>query len=749
MSNVTDDLERRLSLEKRILETQKQQFETQRAIAVARGNTQAVRDADAAYARLGRTAESTAVNTSRVRESISSVSATRPGIMSLDEAFSKFSKTLDAVADPVINASMRLNDLARERRAVVMSLSDELAGPSRLFTLLANNARTAGEQITSVGQDSVGKLKQLSEIYGESASSLYRTLTSQQADFIANAAKTDDVFVNAQAAMTSFYTSASGFKEGDGGKLVPDSFFRVQGVPIMDIMGGVEAAFEPFTAILKDESLSKPFAKDMLNPEKIEESKKEVVKIGVAMKGLGIDTTEVKELIRQNFIRTGEATTDLFNTVIKASETGQDAFGYNAAMIADDIVKMMNASDIFGFRTADDFAKISARAHDLHLSIQEVQSTMGKFNTFESAANSVSQLNAALGTNFDAMELMTARYEDPTQFIELLREGLLSTGKAFNELPLAYQNLLQQQLGLSGEALAAIMDGRIRSEEELAAAQKAVNAAYDADEDADDALLERQKMRVKVNQDMIESAGQLQDEAARAAKMFATAGIEIVESAQRTQEQLRKMSATYVTQTTDSYKEIVKAVTEGDKAITEAGLTTAQLFLEKNIADTVNRVTKTVIDDYLKLLNDGIKQLDVFMRKENLIDPKEKLESISDARETTKRIRSQPVEDVVLKGNLSDGDRVVLAKYGELSAYKLDSRDDVRASPPPQPVAPPPQTPTPVRTTPASTLPNTVQASLQGVGTSLRIELDIGQITDMVLRDIMMNKPAVFGGISG
>jgi hypothetical protein len=40
-----------------------------------------------------------------------------------------------------------------------------------------------------------------------------------------------------------------------------------------------------------------------------------------------------------------------------------------------------------------------------------------------------------------------------------------------------------------------------------------------------------------------------------------------------------------------------------------------------------------------------------------------------------------------------------------------------------------------------------IRASLQGVGTSLRIELDVGQLTDLVLRDIMMNKPNVFGGI--
>jgi hypothetical protein len=75
-------------------------------------------------------------------------------------------------------------------------------------------------------------------------------------------------------------------------------------------------------------------------------------------------------------------------------------------------------------------------------------------------------------------------------------------------------------------------------------------------------------------------------------------------------------------------------------------------------------------------------------------------------------------------------------------SYSLDRRDELVAKPPPE------KTPPPAPAKPAvPALADAVRASLVGVGTSLRIELDVGQLTDLVLRDIMMNKPNVFGGL--
>jgi hypothetical protein len=103
-------------------------------------------------------------------------------------------------------------------------------------------------------------------------------------------------------------------------------------------------------------------------------------------------------------------------------------------------------------------------------------------------------------------------------------------------------------------------------------------------------------------------------------------------------------------------------------------------------------------------------------------------------------------KDVVMRGTLDPGERMVLYNYGTLAAKKLDDRDTLTAAPPAtEEIAAAPKSTASRPAIPA--LSDVVRASLQGVGTSLRIELDVGQLTDLVLRDIMMNKPNVFGGI--
>ncbi len=83
-------------------------------------------------------------------------------------------------------------------------------------------------------------------------------------------------------------------------------------------------------------------------------------------------------------------------------------------------------------------------------------------------------------------------------------------------------------------------------------------------------------------------------------------------------------------------------------------------------------------------------------------------------------------------------------RKGRQKSYEIDSADGVTIEPESKPGAAP-------QTTQRASLPavsDAIRASLQGVGTSLRIELDVGQLTDLVLRDIMMNKPNIFGGIA-
>jgi hypothetical protein len=521
----------------------------------------------------------------------------------------------------------------------------------------------------------------------------------------------------------------------------------VQGVPLMDVMGGTKAAFQPFLDILKDETLQQPFGEKMLDPTRIEESLKELKRIDVAMLGLGIRSDQVTELVRTNYTRTGEATTAYFDEVVKAAELSQNAFGYNAQLMVSDIIKMTQNVEVFGFRSGDEFAKIAARAKDLHMSITDLQGTMGKFDTFESAAQTVGQLNSALGTNYDAMELMHLKYEDPAMMLEKLREGLLATGKSFDDIPIAYRRMITQQLGITMEGLRGLMDGNVRSLDEMSMQQESAREKFEKGLEPDQAqaaLDLRLEARVKEASGLVKSAEDISAMAERAAKIFAQNGVAVSNMSEKTTDSLRMLAKEYTGTVAPAIKEITEVVKFADQAFTKIGAEAArQAIVSPSFKAAVQSAVTTTTTSIMKQLETILK--DVFgVTPQQITQLQKKQIQVEDVKPAASG------GDVVVSPVAAPGGSTVLTKgfgeMGEMSVY-LDDRDWVRAGPLKEPTPEPQPAPQQAQRTNLPAVSDAIRASLQGVGTSLRIELDVGQLTDLVLRDIMMNKPNVFGGI--
>lgn len=650
--------------------------------------------------------------------------------------------------DEMFLAAQRLSDLSEERRALTQEIAASIGGSSRLFNVMATDAKSFADTMDSATRNATEKIKGYYETIGHVAGETYNTLKPQQLEFIGDVNATDKAFLSTQAAVDQFYRSATGFKEGSDGKLVPDSFFMVQGVPIRDIMGSTQKAFDPFLNVLKDETLQQPFAKKMLSPESMDESLKELKRIDVAIVGLGINSRDVTETIRLNYIRTGEATTDYFNEVVKAGEIAQNAFGYNSQMIVGDVLKMSQNIEVFGMRGADEFAKIAARVKDLHMNVNDLQGAMGKFDTFESAAQTVGQLNSALGTNFDALELMTLKFEDPAMMIERLREGLMSAGKSFDDMPIAYRRMITQQLGITMEGLRGLMDGNVRSLDEMTQQQEDARSEMEkglTSEEQQRALDARLESRVKLNEGMVRSAQDITALSERAAKVFAQNGVAVSEMAERTNDGLHRLAREYTQTAAPAIKELLNTLTKADDIFTTAST--------KFASDTITsaKIEQTVKNAAELFAREVSEQLEKLIQVTFGVTEREAKDLATGKVPANTVLASNDAKDLVMKGELDEGDRVILSNYGSiLRSTLVDSRDTLIASPPasevkrPEAPAPPPAPPT---RPPVPALADAVRASLTGVGTSLRIELDVGQLTDLVLRDIMMNKPNVFGGI--
>lgn len=701
----------------------------------------------AAVVRLRAESGATASATARLDRAISDASRTSTSATTsaggLGDAFTLVgNKSLIAV-----DALMKLNQqqavISADRYDFITSISEAIGGSSRFYVQIAKDVKTFDAEMASYDENSAARLGSIKEYYkelGVVAGDYRKVLSEQQLGFISDMSAGTEVFAKAQYAARSFFGLATGFRKESteaGAKIVPDDFFRIQGVPIDVVFGSAEAAMRPLTELLSDETLSKPFAARMRDEKSANEVIEDTVRMSTAIKAFGMNATDATELVRLNYINTGEAGTDYFNSVTKAAMTGEKAFGYTSQQIVQDITKMSSNFEIFGFRSADDFAKIAASAHNAHMTIEDLQGVMTKFNTFESAASAVGQLNAALGTNFDALELMTLKFEDPAMFIQRLRDGFVSAGKTFEDLPATYRTMMTQQLGITMEGLRGIMDGSASTLEELTAKQESAEADYvkggKTEEERQRGLDETIKSRVKITGQMLKEAGDVTAQIERAANRIANTSNKLSYQAAASADGLNKFAKDVAKQTIPALETYIN--TQSDQI---------GKILETTFADANSKFVQNVISEIEKQINVLVAAAQTIQAGFAQQYPAAAAPAAAGTTATTPTPASPPVANDMYVS--PGGGTVVTANFGDFNqkSFILDKRDELIARPPPEAATTPPP---PRAASPLTAVSDTIRASLQSVGSSLRIDLDVGQLTDLILRDIMMNKPNVFGGI--
>ena len=166
------------------------------------------------------------------------------------------------------------------------------------------------------------------------------------------------------------------------------------------------------------------------------------------MNSFGVSTDASTKML-DNFVRaqgmTAEAAT---NMALKVSYAG-DAIGISASKMSADFNATYGTLSQFGDGATDIFLDMQAQAKATGVAIGELVKVAQKFDTFSDAATTVSQLNTVLGTNLSAMELMNADYDDR---LNLLREGMMLDGQAFESLDRYTKLYVQNALGVSSAA---------------------------------------------------------------------------------------------------------------------------------------------------------------------------------------------------------------------------------------------------------------------------------------------------------
>ena len=215
-----------------------------------------------------------------------------------------------------------------------------------------------------------------------------------------------------------------------------------------------------------------------------ERQRNAIVKQVAILNELGV-SAQTSAAIIQNSIKILGTNVDETDNVLRrltanAKELGFEQEEYMAAFatVGKDLAKLGSEGEMA-------FKKLAQASRITGMEISRIVTLTSAFDTFEGAAGQAGKLNAALGGNFvNAMDLMMAT--DPAERFGMIRDSILDTGLAFDDMSYYQRLFYVDALGLSdvGE-LAQVLSGDfddlsgsvMASEESLLAQKEAAKAA--------------------------------------------------------------------------------------------------------------------------------------------------------------------------------------------------------------------------------------------------------------------------------
>jgi len=183
------------------------------------------------------------------------------------------------------------------------------------------------------------------------------------------------------------------------------------------------------------------------------------INMGLLGKGLGLTNEETATIVQRQISLTGEAGTDMLRNVAAVSKAIEKETGVSAKMVGESIAGIIKDTKNFGNVTEQEAGRISATLFELGLDYGDLGNVVGKFQSFDQAAQGVSALTTVFGVHMDAMDLMRMANEDQDDMLHSIRESFLAAGRSADTLSLAEKRLIQEQLGLGDiESVERLLD---------------------------------------------------------------------------------------------------------------------------------------------------------------------------------------------------------------------------------------------------------------------------------------------------
>ena len=134
--------------------------------------------------------------------------------------------------------------------------------------------------------------------------------------------------------------------------------------------------------------------------------------------------------------------------------------GVSGAKMAEDFAAMGPQIAALGTKGVDAFRQLEVQAKNTGLALTEILGVVEKFDKFDSAADSVSRLNALLGGPYlNALELVAET--DPSKRFEILKDRIDDAGLSFDTMDYYQRKAIASAMGLNEQQLALMMRGKL------------------------------------------------------------------------------------------------------------------------------------------------------------------------------------------------------------------------------------------------------------------------------------------------
>ena len=166
------------------------------------------------------------------------------------------------------------------------------------------------------------------------------------------------------------------------------------------------------------------------------------------MEKIGIESSEAAKLMN-TFQRALKVSADDANYMTLQLATMGSSIGIETKKMMSDLSSAMPNLLQFGNRAEEVFTGLAAKAKAAGLEMSKLISVAEKFDTFDDAADNTAKLNAMLGTNISAMEMLTADYDEK---LSILRNQIGAAVGDLSKMDRFTQLFVKDALGVGSVA---------------------------------------------------------------------------------------------------------------------------------------------------------------------------------------------------------------------------------------------------------------------------------------------------------